>query len=273
MGVRIQWDSGCRMVATLCTLHSAVLGDQARRTRSQMPRLATSSSGGAVPSRMARATIAAEAGPVLMPQGPCPAHTKRPSTPWTSPMNGRPSTDCGRAHRRCPISSAPSIDRQELRGSPQQEGRNPAGVGFRGQERRSERADTTGAGDAEQRGWLPLLSASARAVAAAARLIVSTSSSSTMWRGADPSSRSWSVTPQVAADRCPGAGWIDQRGRPGSRRHQDGIGDEARAVVETDAHDARALDHRPGRGADRSNAPRSSARRAQASVADAGGIG
>ena len=52
--------------------------------------------------------IAAEAGPVLMPHGPWPAHTKSRSIPLGAPMKGRPSIDCGRAQSLRPTTSAPS---------------------------------------------------------------------------------------------------------------------------------------------------------------------
>ena len=42
------------------------------------------------------------AGPVEMPQGPCPAAIHSPSTPSASPTSGRPSSDCGRAQARTP---------------------------------------------------------------------------------------------------------------------------------------------------------------------------
>ena len=93
--------------------------------------------------------------------------------------------------------------RQELGGSPQQEGRRSG----RRRARTGRKVDPSvltppALAMLNSDGGSPSGSASARAVAAAARLIVSTSSSSTMWRGADPSSRSWSVTPQVARIRA-----------------------------------------------------------------------
>src|SRR6187431_3046317 len=68
-GRRLHRPDGFGRAAPL--VHVAQAGDR------HTGRAAPSSAGGVVPSRIARATIAAEAGPVLMPHGPCPAHTKR----------------------------------------------------------------------------------------------------------------------------------------------------------------------------------------------------
>ena len=73
---------------------------------------------------------AADAGPVLMPHGPCPAHTNRPLTPATGPMNGRPSTDCGRAHIRLPTISASATAGRKATARRRRSGSTVAGSGL-----------------------------------------------------------------------------------------------------------------------------------------------
>ena len=62
----------------------------------------TAGSRGSGRPRTSAATWAADAGPVEIPHGPCPAAMNRPSIPGTGPTSGRPSAASGRAHARRP---------------------------------------------------------------------------------------------------------------------------------------------------------------------------
>ena len=147
--VRFRLPNGCDACA-LCTYRRWRAADEAPRRRVRGVGLRPARAGGGVPSRMARAAMAADAGPVLMPHGPWPAHTKRPSTAATGPTKGRPSTDCGRAQSRRSISSAPSMAGRNSMARRSSSGAMRSRVGLARQERRAERAHAAGAGDAER---------------------------------------------------------------------------------------------------------------------------
>ena len=84
-------------------------------------RAASSSGGGRVPSRMARAAIAADAGPVEMPHGPCPAQTKRPATSRHR-ADERPPVDRLRPRAHPPPDELGIDDRRQERGRASQRG-------------------------------------------------------------------------------------------------------------------------------------------------------
>src|SRR6185312_6657274 len=100
-------------------------GDQAAHAR------ATSSAGGiaVAGSSMASATRRAEAGPVEIPQGPCPAATKSRPRPGMGPRSGRPSKHCGRAHARTETASPSAGTKARPRSS--SAGTNASGSGSR----------------------------------------------------------------------------------------------------------------------------------------------
>ena len=212
---------------------------------------------------------------MLMPHGPWPAHTKRPSTGPTGPTNGRPSTDCGRAHMRRSISSAPSMAGRNSTARRSSRGAMRSRVRLARQERRAERAHAAGAGEAEQRRRLALeLGRCARggrrgAVDRVDLVLLDDVS------GRRPVETQLERHAPCRVDRRPRTARIDQRGRPGPGRHQDRIGPESGAVARTGRPSPqRLLDHRPHGRADQR-----AARRAPPPAAptrpwsEAGGIG
>ena len=86
-------------------------------------------------------TIRAEAGPVEIPQAPCPAQMNRPGISAMRPMSGRPSMLCGRAHARVPRMGA-SVDGRDERARPGEDPLDPVRrFRFARQERRPDRGD------------------------------------------------------------------------------------------------------------------------------------
>ena len=170
--------------------------------------------------------------------------------PATGPMNGRPSTDCGRAQMRRSRISAPATRGRNSAARRSSSGWIRAGSGSDGRKVDPSVLKPPALARLNSEGGSSSVSSAARSVAAAARLIASTSSSSTMWRGRV------AVEPQLqghapgGADAAPGRRRDRSAPRSTGRRHEDRVGADRLAIGEKDARGRTVLDRRPRRGPD-----------------------